>query len=152
VFNNVLYFSTYQPQLNNTAVCANGEPTLWGVDYRRPDPTSNPPGNPLPEIGTPATLFQSGTNGSVIFGVSAAETPSCTAGATTTADPYFGTHTQVSGVQPSQYRIMWQTGAGKGLTTGGSVSNESGISGMQNMTVAAPGQSTRIDSWAAIIE
>ncbi len=47
---------------------------------------------------------------------------------------------------------MWQTGAGAGLTTGGNVHNETSVKSMQNISVPSPGLSTRIDSWAAIVE
>ena len=144
LFNNVLYFSTFQPLA--TAACTPGLANVFGVDYRRPQ---NPPGATL---GVPFNRFTGpGANdGSVIMGVSATELPSC-GGSQTTADPYFGSHTQVTGANQSEYRILWQTGAGSGLS-GGGVRTESGVQGMQNMTVPPPGQSTRIDSWAAIIE
>jgi len=145
VFNNVLYFSTYQPLV--TTVCSNGVANVWGVDSRRP---SGATGSPLPMFGTPPALFGPGTtDGSVIMGVSVAETPSCSS-SQTTQDPYFGGHTQVSGVGQSQYHVMWQTGAGSGITPNATVANE--MTGTQSMALPPPGQSTRIDSWAAIVE
>jgi type IV pilus assembly protein PilY1 len=152
IFNGVLYFSTYKPLASNTAVCSDGFASLWGVDYRRADATGAPLAALVPQPGAAPILFQNGAPGSIVFGVTAALTPSCTATPTSGQDPYFGGYSQVTGVQPSQYRIMWQTGAGAGLTTGGNVRNDTGIVGMQNMTIASPGQSTRIDSWAAIVE
>jgi type IV pilus assembly protein PilY1 len=152
LFNEVLYFSTYTPTVVGANVCNNGYPSLWGVDYRRPNGAAQPySGAPLPEFGTPVALNQAGASGSVIFGVSATETPSC-GGSANTSDGYFGSHSAVSNVNPSEYRIMWQTGAGAGLTTGGALRNETGVKGMQNMTVPSPGLSTRIDSWAAVVE
>ncbi len=145
VFNQVLYFSTYQPLV--TTVCANGVANVWGVDSRRPNDAT---GSPRPMFGTPPTLFGPGTtDGSVIMGVSVAETPSCST-AQTTQDPYFGSHTQVSNVGQSSYHVMWQTGAGSGLTPNASVTNE--MTGTQSMALPPPGQSTRVDSWAAIVE
>jgi type IV pilus assembly protein PilY1 len=158
LFNNILYFSTYTPGSNATSVCANGFPTLWAVDYVRPDPANTYAiGAPVGQFGTPPPvqlpLKQDGTaDGTVIYGVSATETPAC-GGSVNTNDAYFGSHSAVSSVSQSEYRIMWQTGAGSGLTTNGTgVRNEASIKGMQNMTISSPGLGTRIDSWAAIVE
>jgi type IV pilus assembly protein PilY1 len=155
VFNNVLYFATYMPQSQAGNVCSDGFGSVWAVDYRRADPSgvpynglpigmfpSNPPVNPAPR-------YADGAVGTVIYGVSVAETPSCNT-TQTSSDPYFGSGTQVGNVGASEYRVMWQTGAGTGISNG-AVKNE-GISRMQNMTVPPPGQATRIDSWAALVE
>lgn len=176
LFNDVLYFSTYQPlgafpitgggsgsgsayangsgspEQNITCTagsgnaCANGQANLGAVDYRRPSPTM---GLPYGRFGTNIYAGASVNDGSVIFGVSTTELPSC-GGSATTSDPYFGTHTQVTNANTSEYRIMWQVGSGSGLTASG-VRNE-GVQGMQNMTIPPPGQSTRFDSWATIVE
>jgi hypothetical protein len=70
-----------------------------------------------------------------------------------TNDAYFGGHSAVTSVSQSEYRIMWQTGAGSGLTTGtNNIRNETAVKSMQNMTITSPGLGTRVDSWAAIVE
>ncbi len=151
LFNEVLYFSSYKPLSSNA--CTDGFPSLWAVDYRRPSQTSTPYlGAPAQPLGG-TVLEEDGTHGSLIYGVAATQLPSC-GGTTTTSDAYFGSHTQVTG-GGGEYRIMWQTGAGSGInTTGiaGSATRSEGVSAMQNMTVAPPGQATRIDSWGAIVE
>jgi type IV pilus assembly protein PilY1 len=147
VFNSILYFATYTPQPSN--VCSPGVADLWGVDYRRPNP--NGTGVPLPGLTNPVGSYtHAALDGSIIFGVSTTELPSCGSPQTTT-DPYFGSHSTVTGVAQSEYRIMWQTGAGNGVS-GNGVRAEGTVQSMQNMTVPSPGQSTRIDAWTAIIE
>jgi type IV pilus assembly protein PilY1 len=145
LFNGTLYFSTYDPS-SSGVVCANGTANVLGVNYRLP---LNPPGT---TPGLPIYTFTGSapSDGSVIMGVSATQLPSC--GSTQASnDPYYGSHTQVTSANQSVYKIMWQTGAGSGLS-GGGVTNETGITGMQNMVIPSPGQSTRIDSWATILE
>src|SRR5262249_36013148 len=138
-------------------VCADGYGSVWAVDYRRPDKNNKP--YPLPQfLGAPATtscpgngtasVCQDGSPGSVIYGVSAAQTPSCDPAGFTT--PHFAAG--------GGYQVMWQTGTGSGITptSGGKVQTNTGIktkgSGSQYMTVQTPGQGTRIESWASIIE
>jgi hypothetical protein len=145
LFNNILYFSTYTPQPG--AACSPGYANLWGVDYVRPSST----GAPRPGLTNPVASFtHAAVDGSIIFGVSTTELPSC-GGSQNTTDPYFGSHSQVTGVAQSEYRIMWQTGSGAGVS-GNGVRAEGAVSAMQNMTIPSPGQSTRIDAWTAIIE
>jgi type IV pilus assembly protein PilY1 len=144
LFNNVLYFSTFVPLA--TPICNPGTANVFGVDYRRPmSPAGATPGAPIYSFTGPGAA-----DGTVIMGVSATELPSC-GGSQTTQDPYFGSHTQVTSANESVYRIMWQTGAGSGLSASG-IQSEGGVQGMQNMTIPPPGQATRIDSWAAIVE
>ena len=166
LFNDVLYFSTYQPlggtpsnNPNPSPGCSNippgkacnpGNANLGAADYRRPlDAT----GVPIPRWGTPPALYSgaSTTDGSVIFGVSATELPSC-GGTSPSSDPYFGSHQQVTALNASEYRIMWQTGSGAGLAGASGAKAEGGITGVQNITIPPPGQSTRIDSWGTIVE
>jgi type IV pilus assembly protein PilY1 len=145
VFNDILYFATYTPQSGNA--CSPGTADLWGVDFRRPKST----GWPLDGLTNPAASYTHGaTDGSIIFGVSTTQLPSCN-NTGTTNDPYFGSHSQVTNVGQSEYRLMWQTGAGSGVT-GNGVRAEGTVSAMQNMTLPSPGQSTKIDAWAAIVE
>jgi type IV pilus assembly protein PilY1 len=169
IFNEVLYFSSYQPggsfpkagnqggdsdqQVScSTAtgnMCGNGVAILGAADYRRPADNTGLPIGKWP--GTMASIYapSQATDGSVIFGVSATQMPSCGYGAPTT-DPYFGAHNQVINANATDYRIMWQTGSGKGITGGGAQSD--GLKGVQSITVPPPGMSTRIDSWGAIVE
>jgi type IV pilus assembly protein PilY1 len=159
LFNSVAYFATFTPMPPGGNVCADGYGSVWAVDYRRPDKNNLP--YPLPAfLGAPATtscpgngtasVCQDGAAGTIIYGVSVAQTPSCDPAGITS--PYFA-----SG---GGYQVMWQTGAGSGLTAGGRVSNMTGGlaagnakgNGGQTMTVQTPGQGTRIESWASIVE
>jgi type IV pilus assembly protein PilY1 len=146
LFNNALYFATYVPP-STAGVCAPNTANIWGVDYLQHSSTGAPNGT-VP--GNPGQQYIAAASNSVIYGVSVAETPSCDSSQTST-DSYFGSHTSVTGASQSQYRIMWQTGAGTGVTNT-SVNNEVGLQHAQNMSLPAPGLATKIDSWAAIVE
>ncbi len=173
VFNGGLYFATYSPQPTGSNVCAPNSAAVWGVDYVRPQLTPagsactnnlSPQGLPIPLFvptpGAPPVFCQATAtpDNTVIFGVSAAETPSCDVSGGSLNDPYFGAHNYVSGVSQSTYQLKWQTGMGAGLAQGGNVqaeakgSSANPIQHMQSMTLPAPGQQTRIDSWAALVE
>jgi len=110
--------------------------------------------------GAPPLFCQSTAvpDNSIIFGVSAAETPTCDTAGGSINDPYFGTHSYVSGASQSTYQLKWQTGQGAGLANGGNVNAEkqgsaaNPIQHMQSMNLPAPGQQSRIDSWAALVE
>jgi type IV pilus assembly protein PilY1 len=177
IFNQVLYFSSYQPggsfpkqgnqgnqgdqdqggdaneHVNcSTAtgnMCGNGIAILAAADYRRPADSTGLPMGKWP--GTSGSIYSptQATDGSVIYGVAATQLPSC-GGTAATTDPYFGSHNQVTNANATDYRIMWQTGSGKGISGGGAQSD--GLKGVQSMTVPPPGMSTRIDSWGAIVE
>ena len=158
IFNSVLYFSTYAPPAN-TGVCAPNTANVWGVDYLQHDTHGSPMGRlatpsvacpPPPSTPMPPSCVFSSAPNPVIYGVAVAETPSCDTAAAST-DPYFGTNTAATGASQSQFRIMWQTGAGNGIANA-KVQNEVGIPHMQYYTPPPPGQGARVDSWAAIVE
>ena len=173
VFNGVLYFATYSPQPTGSNVCSPNSAAVWGVDYVRPQlvpagsactNNQSPPGLPMPMFvpAGSAPVFCQATaqpDNSIIFGVSVAETPTCeNPGGVPINDAYFGSHNAVSGASQSTYQLKWQTGQGAGLAQGGNVNAEkqgstaNPIQHMQTMTLPSPGQQTRIDSWAALVE
>lgn len=155
LFNSVAYFATFMPQAGS--VCSDGYGSVWGVDYRRPDSGNKPyPLAQFPVAGGGTTMYQDGSAGTVIFGLSVAATPSCNKAQTST-DPYFGTHAIPQNVTDTSYQVLMPTGGGMGLATSSIVKNNinknnSGIPGSQTITISSPGQATKIDSWASIVE
>jgi type IV pilus assembly protein PilY1 len=162
LFNGGLYFATFLPQAGN--VCSDGYASVWAVDFLRRGTGATAPAGLSPINGVwPLPLFPTTTPGSyvygldgaprtIIMGVSVGETPTCDS-TTTINDPYFGSHTALTGVSGSNYQVMWQTGAGGGLsTTNTAVKNDSNVSGVQFIQPSSPGRGTRIDSWASIVE
>ena len=57
----------------------------------------------------------------------------------------------MSGADAGVYQLVWQKGPGAGVTSNNAVKTDT-FTGIQSMNLQAPRQSTRIDSWATIIE
>ncbi len=133
------YFSTFQPQAVAVSgdVCTYGEGKLWGVDYLTGD------GKLDPADITKKSLSQ-GSN-SLVFGVAVTQTPSC-ADTTTFNSAYFGSYTGVSGGTAGEYQLVYQVSGQQG-TSGNQASNV-----FKTRALPAPRITTRIDSWAAVVE
>ena len=141
IFDSVAYFSTFAPNLPGAPVCSFGVSKIWALDYqtaaaRFPD-------------GAGTKQYETADN-TIIAGVAITKTPSCETIATTT-DPYLGVHSYVSSANAGVYQLVWQKGPGAGITTNNAVKTDT-FTGIQSMNLQAPRQSTRIDSWATIIE
>ena len=165
LFNSTLYFASFLPQTGNP--CSDGLGAVWGVDYIRRGGGVAPngtPGSMAPVVTDwPSPGFPPGAPGpnlygldaaanTIIMGIGLSETPTCDS-SSTSPDPYFGSHTAVSGASGSSYQVSWQSGAGPGVATNNtSVKNDSSVKGMQYIQPPAPGRGTRIDSWASIVE
>lgn len=165
LFNSALYFATFLPQKTNP--CSDGIGSVWGVDYLRRGgavgaaPT---PAQMMPLVSDwPSPAFPPGTPGAniygldgavntIIMGIGLSETPTCDS-SSTSPDPYFGSHTAVTGASGSNYQVSWQTGAGPGVSNSNTaVKNDANVKGMQYIQPPPPGRGTRIDSWASIVE
>lgn len=166
LFNSSLYFATFLPQAPGGNPCSDGFGSVWGVDFiRRGSSASSgsvPAGLtpvtgvwPMPQFPTTGAGTVYGYDASertVIMGISVGESPTCDT-QVASSDPYFGTHTSLAGVSGSNYQVMWQTGAGSGVSNSGTaVKNSSTIPGVQFIQPPPPGQGTRIDSWASIVD
>lgn len=166
LFNSSLYFATFLPQAPGGNPCADGYASVWGVDFVRRGTAavsgSVPAGLtpvtgvwPLPQFPTTGASMVYGLDAAertVIMGVSIGETPTCDT-QVASPDPYFGSHTSLTGVSSSSYQVMWQTGAGAGLSTSGTAVKSSATTpGVQSVQPPPPGQGTRIDSWASIVD
>jgi type IV pilus assembly protein PilY1 len=142
LFASVLYFSTFNPSDSGLA-CSFGGSAVWAIDFqtgaaRFPDPVK------------PGTFkeFEPAPN-TIIFGVSVTQTPTCSE-ASCEPDPFFGTNCSVNVVDGGDYQVVWQKGVGNGVTDNSLVTTTP--DGIQSLTLQSPRQSTRIDSWAGIIE
>lgn len=168
LLNGVLYFSTFDPSITGNA-CQDGKAAVWGVDYLRADTAScaTDPASPMscpttalvplkqlvPDATTPLVkkhFIEAIDFNTIIFGVSLAQKPSCLDTATV-PDPYFGSVTYLSNVTSADTQVIFNAGAGKGLSAA-SVVNDKGITGVQRYSPPPFAQLGRIDSWASIVE
>jgi type IV pilus assembly protein PilY1 len=158
VFDGTLYFATFAPPnpAVSSAVCAGGNPTLWGLDYEVPNGSCG--GAALSCGGMPNTAF-SNPSGSivdplddnnnstvniVIPGVAVAVTPSCTTTTAPAVDQYTGgMQVGMTGNTAGTYSLMAQI-AGKNTST-----NAQQTITKQLMT---PNSTTVVDSWAGLTE
>jgi type IV pilus assembly protein PilY1 len=145
IFDSVAYFSTFAPlDTSSGQVCSLGASKIWALDYQAfPLVGRFPNGNNTPTQYVDAP-------GTIIAGVAVTKTPSCDNVASTT-DPYLGAHSYVQNANAGVYQLVWQKGSGKGVTTNPAVKTDP-YTGIQSMDLQAPRQSTRMDSWATIIE
>jgi type IV pilus assembly protein PilY1 len=166
LFNSSLYFATFLPQAPGGNPCSDGFASVWGVDFIRRGSSSVSGGVPaglspvsgvwplpqFPTTGAGTVYGYDAAPRTIIMGISVGETPTCDT-QIVSSDPYFGSHTALSGVSGSNYQIMWQTGAGTGVSgSGTAVKNSSTVPGVQFIQPPPPGQGTRIDSWASIVD
>jgi type IV pilus assembly protein PilY1 len=146
LFNSVLYFSTFVP--SSVGVCADGLSKVWGVNYLGSD-TATPPG-PAPEFiadltdPSTKTLFEAQPVGSIIFGVAVTQTPSCYA-VESYSDADLKSYTSVSDASEAKFQLVYHTGTGGEATEGAQTKS-------QTKELPPPPRSTRISSWAHIIE
>jgi type IV pilus assembly protein PilY1 len=141
IFDSVAYFSTFEPNPVGTAVCAFGVSKIWALDYQTAAPR-------FPNGANPPKQYALGGN-TIVAGVAITKTPSCETVATTT-DPYLGTHSYVSSANSGVYQLVWQKGPGPGIVD--PLVKTDAFTGIQSLDLQAPRQSTRLDSWATIIE
>jgi type IV pilus assembly protein PilY1 len=163
LFDSVAYFATFTPTPVSPGVpsCEDGYAQVWGVHFTDsaplnqsdpcpPDGSAAPPypRQAFPDPQNPASLtycYPSALpQGAVVFGVAIAQTPSCSTSAVV-SDPYFGSHTSITSVAEGSYSIEIVTGRG-GSASGGAVTNSLSI------PLPTPTRTTKIDSWACILE
>jgi type IV pilus assembly protein PilY1 len=142
LFASVLYFSSFAP-VSSGAACSYGGSAVWAIDYQTAAARFPDPQNP-----TVFKAFEPAPN-TIIFGVALTQTPTC-ADTTCSNDAFFGTNCYYNSASGGGYEIVWQKGPGNGVTTNTLV--KTGSDGIQSLGVQSPQQSTRIDSWAGIIE
>jgi len=181
LFSGTLFFSTFTPDTASADACLRGEGTIWGVDYLETEPSVvNADGSPVPMgrhnkttasdstyAATPCPSGYANSDaragfgyyrcislgaGTIVFGAGVTQRPSCvsTPSSSIGIDPYLGTaatHSTISDISMGNFELVAQTGPkSAGTTIGG------GTTKTITRTLTRPLSSTRIDSWAAIIE
>ena len=157
LFNSVAYFATYSPEAGGGA-CSLGFGSVWGVHFanncgKSPNTCQggDQPTDPWPQYAVDPQNLAAGyvrekaqPAGTTVFGVAVTQTPSCTE-TTTYNDDYLGNYTALSSVTAGEFQLVFQTGKG------GSAS-ENSQTNTTTETLPRPRESTRIDSWASIVE
>jgi type IV pilus assembly protein PilY1 len=147
LFASTLYYTTYlPPPFGAQKNCSAGESRICGVHYLQPRGNAGEGGavaRPLLNTETDPCL-QFGE--SVIFGAGITQKPTCNQ-ETAYNDPYLGTgqHTALTNVNPGKFNLIVQTGPSGTKPTGGEVNTRS-------IELQPPLTTTRIDSWAAVVE
>lgn len=182
LFSGNLFFSTFTPDVASADACLRGQGTIWGVDYMETEPSIiNDDGTPVPmgrhkidpltdstvstgscpptypnqdARGTAYPYFRciKLPEGSIVFGAGITQRPSCVSTPTSGigVDPYMGSsssHSTVTDINVGEFQLVAQTGP-KSTSTGGTGSTTK----TYQRTLVPPLSTTRIDSWAAIIE
>jgi type IV pilus assembly protein PilY1 len=146
LFSSTLYYTTFTPPSGAASQqCTNGQSKLCGVHYLLPAAGGDGGAVPVPSLNTatdPCLTF----GDSIIFGAGITQKPTCSS-ETTYNDPYLGntSHASLSNVNPGKFMLVVQTGPGGKTETGGDVHTRS-------IELAPPMASTRVDSWAAVVE
>jgi type IV pilus assembly protein PilY1 len=156
VFDGVMYLATFKPA--TTVGCSAGAPTIWGMDYRTPQATTDLSQGGLAKLAGPNnTNIQSidpsvnnpSVAGKVIPGVSIAAAPACADLSQTVSDQYvYGmNHNVASNVTAGSYSLLAQAG---GKPVGNNPGNTA--TGTVSISLPSPRTVTVVDSWAAVVE
>lgn len=150
LFDKVAYFSTFTPQAGGANACADGYGSIWGVDYIQSKASAQGPA-PLPRLAknpnAKKIIYVSEMKedpGTIVYGVAVAKEPSCYS-SQPTGSAYVGTHNVVTESSPSVFTLRYQTGTGGQANTGAKTKTKTRV-------LPTPRQSTKIDSWASIVE
>ncbi len=182
LFSGELYFSTFTPDVASADACLSGQGTIWGVDYVEKEPSvMNIDGSPVPmgrhrrmtagddglaagvcppsypnadSRGTTHPFFRciNLEAPSIVFGAGITQRPSCVSASESAigTDPYVGSvssHQTVQGITPGAFQLVAQTGPKSPSGSSGGTQTNTYV-----RTLQPPLSSTRIDSWAAIVE
>lgn len=178
LFGGDLYFSTFTPSVAGADACLSGRGTIWGVDYleteervTNDDLTPVPRGrhrkttsSEAPAAYCPPTLPNGDARtgfgsffrcivldpGTIVFGAGITQRPSCTSADSTGTgiDPYTGgttAHTTITDMSVGEFQLVAQTGPSGAAAVGG-------VTKTYTRTLTMPPSTTRIDSWAGIVE
>lgn len=154
-----LFFATFTPLSVAGASCQDGYGSIWAVDYKSSTMSPSIAGHPdvIQTAGAfpalvplaPAPLntawLQDLPAGEVTFGVAVTQLPTC-ATDTVFPDPYYGGVRAVNGATAGAFQLVFHTGRLGAPATANAKTNAT------TMTLPPPRQTTRVDSWASIIE
>jgi type IV pilus assembly protein PilY1 len=176
LFGEALYLSTFTPGVGAASACVKGQGTIWGVHYvnassianddgsRAPAPALKKEGlgddtasatacpGPYPNTDSDAKDFfrcNVLAQGTIVFGTSVTQRPSCvdTAASPIGLDPYFGgAYSPVTNIAVGDFELVAQTGAGGAKNVVGASLNT------MARKLPTPPPSTRVDSWATLVE
>jgi type IV pilus assembly protein PilY1 len=149
LFNSVAYFATFTPT-GAANSCDHGSGSIWGVDYLASTPSGGGP-RPVGRYVPDPENFPNDVEdevvqdpGVMVFGVAVTQTPTCQE-TTTFNDPYGNSYQAVTSASSAEFQLVFQTGQG------GSAQNKS-VTNSKTQTLPRPRETTRFDSWAAIVE
>jgi type IV pilus assembly protein PilY1 len=150
LFDKVAYFSSYTPRVVAANACSDGCGSIWGVDYIKSKPTADGP-RPLPKLAKDPNANKvvyveevKEDPGTIVYGVAVSKEPSCY-NSEQVNDSYVGSHAVVTEASPPVFALRYQTGTGGTANTGAKTKAKTRI-------LPTPRQSTKIDSWASIVE
>jgi len=147
LFASTLYYTTFLPApFGGTQNCSAGQSRICGVHYLLPRGNAGDGGavaRPLLNTETDPCL-QFGE--SIIFGAGITQKPTCNQ-ETTYNDPYLGSgqHSTLTNVNPGTFELKVQTGPGGNRPVGAETN-------VRTIPLQSPLTTTRIDSWAAVVE
>jgi type IV pilus assembly protein PilY1 len=156
LFASTLYYTTFKPPPIPPPTgqkCSAGQSQVCGVHYLLARTQGGTDGGAVPPSpinkgnfkGPDEACIQFGD--SIVFGAGITQKPTCN-DETTYNDPYLGNgnHTALTSVTAGKFELVVQTGPGGTNTqTGGEINT-------QSITLEPPMTTTRIDSWAAVVE
>ena len=158
LFNSALYFASYAPPGASDSVCSNGTSKVWGMHYIAP--TTGVGGAPILNNGGLAQLpsvsgkvqsltaaVATGDSGATIYGVTIAQEPTCIGTSVTSGGDYmgYGSHTNITDMEPGKFQLVMHTGSGGTQIPGGTAR-------VTAVDLEAPVSAARVESWAALVE
>ncbi len=145
LFDGKLFFAYFDPAQN--LACTNGTGGICGVDYLHRDED----GSPLAVIDLDGAAGEEAcsdfSDGSVVFGISVDQVPSCSGDAESFDDPWAsGSYDAITSSKVSRYELSFHTGQGGGLAP------NKGISKIRKIALPAPLQRTVARSWVSVLD
>ncbi|HET9958299.1 MAG TPA: hypothetical protein VFQ61_27580, partial [Polyangiaceae bacterium] len=162
LFNAQLFFSSYAPPGSTSHACSAGTSKVWGVDYVRPlgfASQASPPRNrggearlPNPSGGFLQSLTAqavAGSSDAVIFGVSVAQEPTCSTNVENPQNDFlgYGATQAITNINPGRFQLVMHVGGVENTGAAGDLQ-----ANVKTVNLQSPGNATRVDSWAALVE
>jgi type IV pilus assembly protein PilY1 len=169
LFSGDLYFATMGPEPNSSdGACSVGVGKLWGMRYLDKHAGGEGKGGVMAESLKPlaaggdyvpsSTLLGSSTTTAFLAGVSVGQQPSCENPTTASEDGYFSsatstTHNNLGKPSGGQFQLFVSTGSVRSTSSASGITPVSqGGANAVAVDLRSPSVTTRVDSWAAIVE